>query len=313
MKANHSSPRKKIMLSSLAMLLIATLTLGMATYAWFSMSKTTEVTGLEFTAEAANGIQISTDGSNWKTALTSADINTPNGQLIPASTVNAVSDGALSFYQLNNDSTAVTNSSAVADNTNGGYFKFDFYVLNQTGAAKNFQLNLADSTVTAGANNDKGTEKAVRVAFIQQNSSATASAANNGTTVTIWEPNATEHTTFAKNTRRAPDTATGIVTGSTMVAEGTEYSYLGLKNTITALGANALSTGAYNVADTNAEKVKTVTANTGASVLGEMGQDCITKYTCYIWIEGQDVDCANDVASGSFKVDLKFSLPEAQG
>ncbi len=95
-----------------------------------------------------------------------------------------------------------------------------------------------------------------------------------------------------------------------MVADGTEYSYLGLKNSITALGADALSTGAYNVADTNAEKVTTVTGATGVSALGTMTQDCITKYTCYIWIEGQDVDCANDVASGKFNVALKFSLPE---
>lgn len=84
------------------------------------------------------------------------------------------------------------------------------------------------------------------------------------------------------------------------------YSYLGLN---AAFASPDLTTGAVNDT-THAAKVTTVTGATGVSALGTMTQDCITKYTCYIWIEGQDVDCANDVASGKFNVALKFSLPE---
>ncbi len=310
MKANHSSPRKRMMLSSLAMLLIATLTLGMATYAWFSMSKTTEVTGLNFTAEAANGIQISTDGVNWKTALTANDIQSAQSlqALKPASTNGKVTAGALSFFGLDANGKNVVAASPVTTTADGGYFAFDFYVLNQMGADTTFQLNLADSTVTAGTG-DKGTENAVRVAFIQQNSSTTVdTATNGGTTATIWEPNATTHTTFATNTRRAPG-ADGIVTDTALVKNGTAYSYLGLN---AAFAGPDLTTGAVNNT-THAAKVTTVTDTTGVSALGTMTQDCITKYTCYIWIEGQDVDCANDVASGKFDVALKFSLPENNG
>ena len=66
--------------------------------------------------------------------------------LKPASTDGNVTAGALSFFGLDANGKNVVAASPVDAATDGGYFAFDFYVLNQMGANTTFQLNLADST-----------------------------------------------------------------------------------------------------------------------------------------------------------------------
>ena len=51
--------RKKILLSSIAMLLVALVALGSATFAWFSVSKTVTADGMQVQAIAAAGLEIS--------------------------------------------------------------------------------------------------------------------------------------------------------------------------------------------------------------------------------------------------------------
>jgi hypothetical protein len=54
--------RKKMLLSSIAMLLVALVALGSATYAWFTMNKTVSADGMTVTAATSAGLQIT--GSN---------------------------------------------------------------------------------------------------------------------------------------------------------------------------------------------------------------------------------------------------------
>ncbi|MBQ5347960.1 MAG: hypothetical protein IIU39_07915 [Ruminococcus sp.] len=56
--------RKKMLLSSLAMLLVALVALGSATYAWFSVSKTVKADQMKVKAVAAAGLKISNTGAN---------------------------------------------------------------------------------------------------------------------------------------------------------------------------------------------------------------------------------------------------------
>lgn len=59
--------RKKILLSSIAMLLVALVALGSATFAWFTMNKTVTASGMNVTAATAKGLQLTGDnGTNWK-------------------------------------------------------------------------------------------------------------------------------------------------------------------------------------------------------------------------------------------------------
>jgi hypothetical protein len=48
--------------------------LATSTYAWFTSNKTVSVNSLSVSINAKNGIQISADGTNWKSILKTTDI-----------------------------------------------------------------------------------------------------------------------------------------------------------------------------------------------------------------------------------------------
>jgi hypothetical protein len=63
--------RKKALLSSVAMLLVALVALGSATFAWFSSNKVVTADGMDVKAAAAKGLQISNKNeSGWANAVT---------------------------------------------------------------------------------------------------------------------------------------------------------------------------------------------------------------------------------------------------
>lgn len=58
--------RKRMLLSSIAMLLVALVALGSATYAWFTVNKTVTADTMKVTAATSAGLQITGDnGENW--------------------------------------------------------------------------------------------------------------------------------------------------------------------------------------------------------------------------------------------------------
>ena len=71
--------RKKMLLSSIAMLLVALVALGSATYAWFSVSKTVSADGMQVQAIAAAGLEISNTSatSKYNTTVTFGQSGTP--------------------------------------------------------------------------------------------------------------------------------------------------------------------------------------------------------------------------------------------
>lgn len=84
MKTNS---RKKLLVSSVAMLLVAMLALGTATYAWFTSSTTATANGINVMTTKASELQISSVGTDWGTLI---DYGVQNKVLLPASTANGV-------------------------------------------------------------------------------------------------------------------------------------------------------------------------------------------------------------------------------
>ena len=64
--------------SSILLLLLLTILLFSSTYAWFTANQTVTISTLDVHIEAQNGLQISVDGTNWKTVLTADDIKGAN-------------------------------------------------------------------------------------------------------------------------------------------------------------------------------------------------------------------------------------------
>lgn len=77
-----TSSRKRLLISSVAMLLVAMLALGTATFAWFTSSTVAKANGINVRTSKASKLQISKSDTNWGTLV---DYDVDNKLLLPAS------------------------------------------------------------------------------------------------------------------------------------------------------------------------------------------------------------------------------------
>lgn len=299
--------RKKALVPAIAMVVASVIALSGVTYAWFTTGNTASVTGLDVNVQTANGIQISLDANKWKSVITADDlveaigsatayadrcIQLPGGEIAPVSSAGIAADGKLQmFYGEYDKSGNLRSVSEVEENrTSGGNFvAFDLFF--KSTMKQNLTLNLGDSasfvkgTASMGGFDNVGTEKAVRVAFLDMGSAATDAAArklNDVKNVYIWEPNA--------STR-----ADGVS------ADTGKLTYKGFKTEFESIPENELTDA----------QVATVETFVTDKVITEL-QSGISKIRVYIWLEGQDVDCINNISFGDFTANLAFSVPEIE-
>jgi len=77
-------------------------------------------------------------------------------------------------------------------------------------------------------------------------------------------------------------------------------------NEVNTLGKFLSPAGIYNAGGT-AVAVAGQTGDIGSDVLMTLKQDVPVEVRMFIWLEGQDVDCWNDIAAGSFVVNLELA------
>ena len=308
--------RKKALLPALSMALASVIALSGVTYAWFTTSPTAMVTGMDVNVKAANGIQISLDAIQWRSAISGDDIQKfingksadvyPNAvnqypakdvEIMPVSTIGKVADGKMEMFfgKIGDDGLLSTQVEAEANRTNGGNFvAFDLFI--NSSFEQNLKLDQVGVLSTVGAstafngNENAKTETAVRVAFISLGCAATAEEAwelNDATSETalIWEPNSDKH-------------AVGVVDAEGKAPEG-KVDYDGIKAEFTGKELTAL---------TSEDAAKVTTFDETRDIV-DLGQG-INKIRIYIWLEGQDVDCVNQISFGDFVTNLNFSVPK---
>ena len=132
--------RKKMLLSSIAMLLVALIALGSATFAWFTSNPNAVASGLKMKASASKGLVIQTgthgqaDSSFWgHTDYLDYDSNTGLSkttarELTPASfnwTVNSALGTGYAVEAAADDNYAAANDAAVAQAQAGTYYQED--------------------------------------------------------------------------------------------------------------------------------------------------------------------------------------------
>lgn len=139
--------RKRMLLSSIAMLLVALVALGSATYAWYITNATVTAEKTQFSAASADGLVIRhTTSDTWSNKVT--DLATATS-LTPAS---------ISYDTLGNNIGATGQGTSFDDGTlsgalsaaaveNGTVFLVDsFYVASSSGAAKNATFTIKSGT-----------------------------------------------------------------------------------------------------------------------------------------------------------------------
>lgn len=323
MKKNNKA-KKRILL--LALLLFGTTGLLTAsTFAWFTANKTVTISPIQVNVEAQGGIQISADGTNWKSVVTAAEIIGVNSTtytssinqiptvLEPVSTANVMdAEGLMEMYYGTVSSNAGGDYilSSVKDTelsgTAGKFVAFDLFFR----ADSAVQLYLTtNSGVTTPDATDTGIKNSARVAFINKGNTAigspisTIQGLNSGVAspVYMWEPNYTSHTaaaiSHANDTYGLTVNATDPVPYSGVKAEFTEVQNI-LVGQATETAHNTLFTAmnpAYRTVEGFPANLQVFTLPAG-----------ISKIRMYMWMEGQDVDCENSASGGNavFNVQL---------
>jgi hypothetical protein len=198
--------RRKLMLA-LIMIMLLVATLGVATYAWFTANRTVSVEAITVNVSTSQGLQISTDATNWKSIVTNNDILTANwsgvtnqipgatiGTTTSSNTLSPVSTiGEIDYDGTTNPPTGtgfmkMFKGTVQADTANGGGNILvaersteagsttaekqagDFIVFDlffQSSASQTVYLTSNSSVVTNDAT-DKGIQNAARVAFIKE-------------------------------------------------------------------------------------------------------------------------------------------------
>lgn len=323
-----SRGKNKVLLLLITLTSTATL-LSTASYAWFTANKLVAVSQIQVNVEAQGGIQVSADGTNWKSivnvddlnnvaATYAASVNQIPATLEPVSTgANIDASGMMEMFYGSVETNVggdyiltATKTTETRNNPLGRFVAFDLFFRADT----NTQLYLTtNSGVETPDATDTGIKNATRVGFVILGNVPLGSAipaiqalnSGVGSPTYIWEPNYNDHT--------APAIAHAFDTyGITVDANAVPYS--GVQAAITA-GNNILLEDTNAVANPTLFKVvtpayRTINGFATYQTVFTINQG-ITKIRMYMWIEGQDIDCENGASGGvaTFNVQLSNEMP----
>ena len=301
--------RKRTFISAIAMLLVSAIVLTSSTFAWFSMAKRVEVEKMQLNITSPDGVQISANTSAFTTMLTLADLmgestarwNAYTGHtnnfpelLRPSSSNMAVTNALPRFFEGSISDTGVL-SLRQAQDTTGGYVVFDLFVK----VGKNETVWWNESTVTCTDNPD--VETAMRLALVNCGTvnekdeadviktKVPANTYNNS--VVMYEIDSTNHTQ-----------ASGFEAGATVP----NFYIHGTSNNAKLAGDGKYYTDDSYCAGTFKATLATKdNADTTAYFNASAG---VNRIRVYLWMEGNDVDCANDVAGATIDFNLVLTL-----
>lgn len=264
-----TTSRKRLLISSVAMLLVAMLALGTATFAWFTTDTTTQATGINVKTSKKSLLLVSSRDSEWK-----ENLNYSFDKLLqPASSY----DGA-HWYKAQATSGlsgAATNGDKI---TGVGTADAEGYVFCNMLNVKNIGAELAKGvTITATIKETPVADgkNYLRVALVPSNCKEDG-ARDNATVVSPEE--------FRTNiySAAADDAAKPV-------------QYVGasendLKGAITAAASNVTTKGNKISVD-----------------VGDLTQNQAKYYMLIVWFEGQDEDC-QDAFAGNEMPNIDFTI-----
>ena len=339
MEIKKTRNKRRLLLLILALAFTSAL-FTTSTYAWFTANQNVNIQQLRVNIQAQNGLQISADGTNWKSVVTTQDFqdvreedgsyegahNQFPSALQPVSTIGELNDDnemKMFYGTVVSDSTTGINylTSTLQEDTStdeGKYIAFDMFL--KVDAGRTVWLT-TDSGAKAYGSTDKGVKNAARMGFVVMGSADAGASLetvqnigkNTGDVPVskIWELNDNAHKLSAVGHARD-------VYGIT-ITEGLDNDpvpYTGFKDEFSfdpedpTTGVRLNTTSGIAYATTYEDYFEVVTPDYSTEedfdepvefLTLETG---ITKIRVYMWIEGQDVDCENS-ASGE---DITFDL-----
>lgn len=333
MEKRRRKNRKRRMLILLIALFFTTVMFATTTYAWFTANKTVTVSTLEVNVEAQNGIQISADGTNWKSIVSDTDlaavhsntytssVNQIPESMEPVSTIgNIDSSGKMEMYYgvigTNDDGDYILTATKSTE-TNGATGKFiAFDLFFKVDAATDIYLT-TNSGVRTTDDTDTGIKNASRIGFVILGNTAAGSSINTiqslnaGTSANkyIWEPNYDVHTAAAVAHARDTYNITTTETGATQIPYAGVYAPIDSDDDVIVQTNDGYDTYTSDYDDFFDDVTISYSTIAGFSAKQQIFslQAGITKVRIYMWIEGQDVDCENSASGGTITYDLQIT------
>ena len=270
MKTNS---RKRLLVSSVAMLLVAMLALGTATYAWFTTDSTTTASGINVQTTKKSTLVVSSVDSGWTDNL-NYKLNKP---FQPAS-----SNDGVNWYKAVADSItsyAATKGEKIANpkEENGNVFINMLNVKNE-GAEAATEVHIKATlkeTQTNGVNY-------VRVALVP------AKVKDGEEYVDVTD------STRSTATVASPSDFTDNIYGT------------GSANLVDHVGADKKATSGAIVADSDATAAKGMAIDVN---LGKLDPGAAKYYMLMVWFEGQSENC-KDANAGNTLNNLTFSITD---
>ena len=314
-KEKKNTSAKKKLIPAVAMLTTSAVMLSTATYAWFTMSREVEVTGIKLTATTPQTIEISLGQATTSNTLThGVEATAPNsddmwthtaatgsvyqdfGKLIPVSSV----DGFNMFYT----EKATENGKKVSDVPNpftkaetavGWEFK-EGGKSAETGAVVNAAENdgsgyYLDIPVWFRTTSTDAVTLGLEVEIKNSSDDDTKSVLYKAARVAILPETKSAQKVFSETGAKYYKDGKAVATaGATLAAS---YGDVSAATEATVTGGKVTNPDA-------ATQVATVTASTGTGYGGAV------KYYIRVWLEGEDEACWNANAGQDFVINLKF-------
>lgn len=272
--------RKRALLSSVAMLLVALVALGSATFAWFTSNPNADATGLHLKATAAKGLVIMTESSealssvsktngtgttgwlheDWLNVNTGRTATKTDSITLDAASINSTNTTAPAFYGVEAEADGAYNAkttAAVNDVTasmaSGGVYNEKIWCKLLGTAATSADLKLTSITADTSSTTSKSIKEALRITLYYVTAAGARSYIGTYNIVGTAQSN------------------------DSITAKGTPNTYAkATKGTVTA--ANLPTT---------------------TSTIGTVDQSGNCYVDCYFWLDGEDDKCFTDNVDAS--------------
>ena len=328
--------RRRIRIIYLSILLLFTFIMFSTTsYAWFTSNRIVTVNTINIHVGASGGVEISVDGTNWKSIITPEDITSVHdttypgsvnqlpAQLMPVSSGKEVDTtrGFLKiFYGMtdNNSSGEFSLESvrSIEEESNGvsssgKFIVFDLFF--KTDTDSDLYLTGESNVVYTNPETSKGIANAARIAFLNEGTVPVGSALGTiqglrgatNNTVYLWEPNYDTHTDAGIANAR------DVYHITTTNSNATRLDYDGIITDFANSAGVTIKTANSATYPSYFKKVTVdyPTKNGFTEYVRAFHVDAgITKMRIYMWIEGQDVDCENAASYDDIDFNLQLTV-----
>lgn len=287
-KTKSLTQKAKKIRSVVMMTLLCVLLMSAATYAWFTLSNTAKATNLTMTVGDTSGLQIAPDDGSLESQLkfaSSIEFTEVKGKLLPATTTNGKSflkpdyddDGSVKATLLDVGANEYLPMNNTETEKEGYYILYTFW-LRSLGADSSVKLVAGDGSSTGtyvvyNKTNNQTSEPAVSGAGAVRMSFV--SSKDTVEKVAIFEPN------------NDLPTPAGLQVGTDWAKDN--------------------NTDSAKTPTVSQKSDGTIASNT--SII-DLKADTPTKITLYVWIEGKDPQCVNQISAQSLKGQLVFTNKE---